>query len=67
MADTLRLVDYFYIELSDRPGEGARALSTLKRPASTYLSSTAFQEVGARSSTSYRQSRGRFFNPVTRT
>ncbi len=30
MADTIRLVDYFYIETSDRPGEGARALSTLK-------------------------------------
>jgi hypothetical protein len=30
MADTIRLVDYFYIGLSDRPGEGARALSVLK-------------------------------------
>ncbi len=30
MADTMRLVDYFYIETSDRPGEAARALSTLK-------------------------------------
>jgi hypothetical protein len=30
MADTVRLVDYFYIELSDRPGEGARALSVLR-------------------------------------
>ncbi len=30
MADTIRLVDYFYIETSDRPGEGARALSMLK-------------------------------------
>jgi hypothetical protein len=30
MADTIRLVDYFYIGLSDRPGEGARALGVLK-------------------------------------
>ncbi len=30
MADTIRLVDYFYIETRDRPGEGARALSMLK-------------------------------------
>ncbi len=30
MADTIRLVDYFYVETSDRPGEGARALSILK-------------------------------------
>ena len=30
MADTIRLVDYFYIEMSDRPGEGARALGVLK-------------------------------------
>lgn len=30
MADTMRLVDYFYIETSHRPGEGARALSMLK-------------------------------------
>jgi hypothetical protein len=30
MADTIRLVDYFYIEASDRPGEGARVLQHLK-------------------------------------
>ncbi len=30
MADTIRVVDYFYIELSDRPGEGARALGVLR-------------------------------------
>jgi hypothetical protein len=31
MADTIRLVDYFYIELSDRPGQGAGALDVLRR------------------------------------
>ena len=30
MADRVRLVDYFYITASDRPGEGARVLSQLK-------------------------------------
>lgn len=30
MADTIRLLDYFYIETGDRPGEGARALSMLR-------------------------------------
>ncbi len=30
MADTIRLVDYFYVTLPDRPGEGARALGVLK-------------------------------------
>lgn len=30
MPDTIRLVDYFYIETGDRPGEGARVLDYLK-------------------------------------
>ena len=30
MADTVRLVDYFYIEAADKPGEGARILQHLK-------------------------------------
>jgi hypothetical protein len=30
MADTIRLVDYLYIEATDRPGEGARILQHLK-------------------------------------
>jgi hypothetical protein len=30
MPDTVRLVDYYYITLSDRPGEGVRALQALK-------------------------------------
>ena len=30
MADTIRLVDYFYIEATDKPGEGARILRHLK-------------------------------------
>lgn len=30
MPDAIRLVDYFYTETSDRPGEGARVLGHLK-------------------------------------
>jgi hypothetical protein len=30
LADTIRLVDYFYIEATDRPGEGGRVLQHLK-------------------------------------
>lgn len=30
MADTIRLVDYFYIVTTDKPGEGARTLQHLK-------------------------------------
>ena len=30
MADTIRLVDYYYIEATDKPGEGARMLRHLK-------------------------------------
>lgn len=36
MADTIRLVDYFYVETADRPGEGARILGAL-RDARVYL------------------------------
>jgi len=36
MPDTVRLVDYFYIEVADKPGEGARVLSHLKA-AGVYL------------------------------
>ena len=30
MPDTVRLVDYFYVVMSDKPGEGARALGYLR-------------------------------------
>ena len=30
MADTVRLVDYYYIEVGDRPGEGARVFGALR-------------------------------------
>jgi hypothetical protein len=30
MADEIRRVDYFYIDIANKPGEGARALATLR-------------------------------------
>lgn len=33
MPDTIRLVDYFYIETSNTPGEGARILNQIKEAA----------------------------------
>jgi hypothetical protein len=30
MPDTVRLLDYFYTEVSDKPGEGARVLTALR-------------------------------------
>ena len=42
MPDTIRLVDYFYIEAPDKPGEGARALSYLREAGVNLLALHAF-------------------------
>ena len=42
MADTIRLVDYFYVEVPDKPGEGARALGHLKEAGVHLLAIHAF-------------------------
>ena len=42
MADTIRLVDYFYVEVPDKPGEGARALGHLKEAGVHLLALHAF-------------------------
>jgi len=42
MPDTVRLVDYFYIEVPDKPGEGARALGHLKEAGVHLLALHAF-------------------------
>ena len=42
MADTIRRVDYFYIEVSDKPGEGARALDTLQAAGVNLLAFSGF-------------------------
>jgi hypothetical protein len=42
MADTITRVDYFYIETPNKPGEAARALSTLKDAGINLLAFTGF-------------------------
>lgn len=42
MGDTIRLVDYFYVMVADRPGQGARALGHLKDAGVNLLSYHAF-------------------------
>jgi hypothetical protein len=42
MAGTISRVDYFYIETPDKPGEAARALSTLKDAGINLLAFTGF-------------------------
>ena len=42
MAETIRRVDYFYILTPDKPGEGARALATLREAGINLLALTGF-------------------------
>ncbi len=42
MTDTIRRVDYFYIDTPNKPGEAARALSTLKDAGINLLAFTGF-------------------------
>ncbi len=42
MSETISRVEYFYIETPDRPGEAARALSTLKGAGINLLAFTGF-------------------------
>lgn len=44
MADSVRLVEYFYITVPDKPGEGARALATLKDAGINLLAFSGFPE-----------------------
>jgi hypothetical protein len=44
MADAVRLVDYFYITLPNKPGEGARALDVLRAEGVNLLAFSAFPE-----------------------
>jgi hypothetical protein len=44
MADTIRLVEYFYITAPDKPGEGARALNTLKEAGVNLVAFSAFPQ-----------------------
>jgi hypothetical protein len=42
MADQVRRVDYYYVEVPDKPGEGVRVLGALKEAGVNLLSFTAF-------------------------
>jgi hypothetical protein len=44
MPDTVRLVEYFYVESPDKPGEGARILSHLQGAGVNLLAVHAFPE-----------------------
>jgi len=42
VADAVRLVDYFYVTIPNRPGEGARLLDTLRQERVNLLAFSAF-------------------------
>jgi hypothetical protein len=44
MADTIRLVEYFYMMAPNKPGEGARALNTLKEAGVNLLAFSGFPQ-----------------------
>ena len=44
MADVVRLVDYFYVTIPNKPGEGARLLDTLRQAGVNLLAFSAFPE-----------------------
>src|SRR5262245_18416664 len=44
MADTVRLVEYFYVMAPNKPGEGARALATLKDAGVNLLAFSGFPQ-----------------------
>ncbi len=44
MADSFRLAEYFYITASNKPGEGARALKTLKEASVNLLAFSGFPQ-----------------------
>ncbi len=48
MADKIQKVDYFYFEVEDKPGEGARVLGKLKDAQVNLLSFTAFPTGGGK-------------------
>ena len=48
MADKIRRIDYFYFEVSDKPGEGARVLGKLKDAGVVLLSLTGFPIAGGK-------------------
>jgi hypothetical protein len=48
MADQIRKVDYFYVEVPDKAGEGVRVLGALKEAGINLLNVTAFPTSGGK-------------------
>src|SRR3954447_2051702 len=48
MADQIRRVDYCYVEVPDKPGEGVRVLTALKESGVDLLNFTAFPGAGGK-------------------
>jgi hypothetical protein len=48
MADQIRRVDYYYVEIPDKPGEGVRVLAALKEAGVNLLNFTAFPTAGGK-------------------
>ncbi len=48
MADRIRRVDYYYIQVPDKPGEGLRILGKLKEAGVSLLAFTAFPAEGGK-------------------
>lgn len=44
MADTIQRVEYYYIQVPDKPGEGARALAVLKEAGINLLAFSGFPQ-----------------------
>ena len=44
MADTIRRADYFYLQVPNKPGEGARALAVLRQNGVNLLAFSGFPE-----------------------
>ena len=44
MADTMRLVEYYYVMVPNKPGEGVRLLDTLRQEGINLLACSAFPE-----------------------
>jgi hypothetical protein len=48
MADRIRRVDYYYIQVPDKPGEGMKVLGKLKEAGANLLAFTAFPVEGGK-------------------
>ena len=67
MADRIRRVDYYHLEVEDKPGQGARLLTQLAEAGVSLLSFTAFPIAGGKTQlTVVPENRDAFVNAATR-